>query len=250
MASRAAEPEVPFRAFSGANIYASIGNSRIGTLQAVTVSVTREVAALYSFSDANPKAFVKGKRGIAGTLVFTQFDRHALLQDIFKESFDKPLSDSNALFSSRFLENSVNRGILNQQAFRTRNFENANIVGDVADSLFDGGVAEEIQTELESVYDLVRKQRLRYADQIPEFDITITMVNEAGDAAFCVIGGIVLVNEGWGYTLDDLVSEVAYTYVARGITPLTAITDNRVPAGHKGFSSGTQSSGRQSILSA
>jgi len=86
------ETEVPYKAFSGANITATIGNKKLGSLQALTCSITREVAALYGFGDANPKAFVKGKRGIAGSLVFTQFDRHALLQEVFKEAFDNPFS--------------------------------------------------------------------------------------------------------------------------------------------------------------
>lgn len=219
----AIQPEVPYRAFSGANIHALIGNRRIGTLQAVTCSITREVAALYSFSDANPKAFVKGKRGIAGTLVFTQFDRHAILQDIFKDSFDEPLGKNNALFSTRFLNINSGNGLLSGESLPTRNFEQQ--VGSNAALAFPGGVADELQRELQDVYDLVKSQRLRYADQIPEFDITITMVNENGDAAFTVIGGIILVNEGWGFTLDDLTSEVAYTYVARYVTPLTSITN-------------------------
>jgi hypothetical protein len=219
--SFAASPEVPYRAFSGANIYATIGSRQIGTLQALTVSVTREVAALYSFSDANPKAFVKGKRGIAGSLVFTQFDRHALLMDLFKEAFNKPLETETGLFHTRFLGLDNQQSLLGGESIATRNFEQN--IGANAALAFDGGVAQSLQTELNSVYDMVRNQRLRYSDQIPEFDITVTMINESGDAAFCVVGGIVLVNEGWGYTLDDLVSEVAFTYVARYVTPLTSL---------------------------
>jgi hypothetical protein len=221
--SFATQPEVPYRAFSGANIHALVGNKRMGSLQAVTCSITREVGALYSFSDPNPKAFVKGKRGIAGTLVFTQFDRHAILQDIFKDSFDEPLAKNNALFSTRFLQVNSQQGLLSGESLATRNFEQA--VGSNAAASFPGGVAQDLQRELQDVYDLVKAQRLRYADQIPEFDITIAMVNEQGDAAFTVIGGVILVNEGWGWTLDDLTSEVAYTYVARYVTPLTSITN-------------------------
>jgi len=222
------ETEVPYKAFSGANITATIGNKKLGSLQALTCSITREVAALYGFGDANPKAFVKGKRGIAGSLVFTQFDRHALLQEVFKEAFDNPFSTplNQQLFSTRFAELNSNQGLLTGTAVRTRNFEHN--IGSSLSLAFPGGVREDLVEELESIYDLVRQQRLRYADQIPEFDITLSFINDSGDAAFCVIGGVTLVNEGWGYTLDDLTSEVAYTYVARHITPLTSLTNNRL----------------------
>lgn len=220
----ATQPDVPYKAFSGANIYATIGKRRVGTLQALTVSITREVAALYSFSDANPKAFVKGKRGIAGSLVFTQFDRHALLRDVFREAFDNPLASHQGMFHTRFLGANSQQGLLAGESVSTRNFDPVSNTAPGANASFAGGVNDEVTAELKSIYELVAQQRLRYSDQIPEFDITITMVNESGDAAFCVIGGVVLVNEGWGYTLDDLVSEVAFTYVARAISPLTAIS--------------------------
>jgi hypothetical protein len=56
---------------------------------------------------------------------------------------------------------------------------------------------------------MVANQRLNYADQIPESDLTVSIVNESGDAAFTVIGGVTRGNEGWGYSLDDLTSAVA-----------------------------------------
>ncbi len=214
-------PEVPYKAFSGANIYATIGHKRVGALQALTVSITREVVALYSFSDANPKAFVKGKRGIAGTLVFTQFDRHALLEDVFRGANRGTLGQNNQMFRSRFAENSD--ALLSSPLYATSNFEHDLTQG--VQNATGGAVGADISSELQTVYQLVKNQRRRYSDQIPEFDITVTMVNETGDAAFCVIGGIVLVNEGWGYTLDDLVSEVAFTYVARSISPLQSLTN-------------------------
>lgn len=221
-------PDTPYRAFSGANIYAMIGNRRVGTLQALTVSITREVAALYSFSDANPKAFVKGKRGIAGSLVFTQFDRHALLQDVFVDSFNKKLRDTNGNFHSRFLGAAEsNNTLADENLLQSRWFVSGEAAAAQASVLAGYSVGQDIRDQLQSVYDMVANQQNRYSDQIPEFDITVTMVNDAGDAAYCVIGGVQLVNEGWGYTLDDLTSEVAFTYVARGITPLTSLSTGK-----------------------
>jgi hypothetical protein len=215
-----------FKAFSGANIHATIGHLLVGTLQAVTVSITREVAALYSFADANPKAFVKGKRGIAGTLVFTQFDRHALLKGIFADIFDTPLGGKPAtLFTTQFLDaNNPSVGLFGGVAVPTQHFDDKK----VESALTTLGIADNssLKDQITDVYKLVGEQKFRYSDQIPEFDLTLNLVNESGDASFCVIGGVVLVNEGWGYTLDDMTSEVAFTYVARYVTPLTSVSGN------------------------
>ena len=72
-----------YSAFSGADMIAHINSTPVGTLQAVTISITREVAPIYSMGSADVKCFVKGKRGIAGTLSFSMFDRHAILYDAF-----------------------------------------------------------------------------------------------------------------------------------------------------------------------
>jgi hypothetical protein len=71
---------------------------------------------------------------------------------------------------------------------------------------------------------LISNQGLCGTDPLPEFDVNLTFVNEAGGVSSCKIGGIILVNDSWGYTLDELTSEAAYTYVARAITPLDSLT--------------------------
>jgi hypothetical protein len=217
-------PEVPYKAFSGANIYATIGHKRIGSLQSLTVSITREVAALYSFADANPKAFVKGKRGIGGTLVFTQFDRHAVLEDVFAGSNGARLRDNSGFFLSRFANNST--ALLNDPLAPSSNFDH-NIARGIRTGTSVSEIGQDIQAELETVYEMVANQQTQYVDQLPPFDITVTMVNEQGDAAFFAIGGVQLINEGYGYTLDDLTSESAFTYVARAVTPLRSLTQQQ-----------------------
>lgn len=62
-----------------------------------------------------------------------------------------------------------------------------------------------------------------YADEIPPFDITITMVNEYGMAAKFSLLGVEILNEGSGMSIDDITTEKACTFVARGITPLTPV---------------------------
>jgi hypothetical protein len=77
-----------YNSFSGVDIKATFGGTVIGELQGVSYSVTREKAPIYTMGSADPRSFSRGKRGIAGTLIFTVFDRSALIET-FKNKSDR-----------------------------------------------------------------------------------------------------------------------------------------------------------------
>ena len=56
-----------------------------------------------------------------------------------------------------------------------------------------------------------------YADEIPPFDITISFANEYGQKATTVIYGVEILNEGSGFSIDNVTSEKACTFVARRV---------------------------------
>lgn len=58
------------------------------------------------------------------------------------------------------------------------------------------------------------------SDQLPPFSIVIVATNEKGGAAIQIIHGITLVNYGTTYSIDDLYTEVTYSYVATDVLPL------------------------------
>src|ERR1019366_6073396 len=47
-------------------------------------SVTREKAPIYTLGSADARSFSRNKRGIAGSLIWVNFDRHALLNLVYK----------------------------------------------------------------------------------------------------------------------------------------------------------------------
>lgn len=49
-----------YTSFSGADIVAVFGDKVIGSLQAISYSVTREKVPIYSFGDPNPRSFSRG----------------------------------------------------------------------------------------------------------------------------------------------------------------------------------------------
>lgn len=194
-------------AFSGADIHAYIGNRKVANLVALSVSINREVAPIYTFGDPSPRTFVKGKRGIAGTMTFTQFDKHALIESVFNVgTFIKDIW----AHVDKFYANQVDRAFLDRVRY----------LRELAES---GGsnVSTNEQYILANAARIVAHRRIQYVDQLPPFDLTLVFINETGAFAYMALLGVQFANEGYGYTLDDLSSATAVTYVATGVRPLT-----------------------------
>jgi len=187
-----------YTTFSGADIVATFGGVEIGALSGITFSVTREKAPIYTMGSPNPRSFSRGKRGIAGSLIFTVFDRPALYQ----------------MLETNYAAN-------NPQNFFTR--VSNTLPGDPNHKR---GIAEFDKQQLDIV-----QQIPFYADQIPPFDITITFANEYGQGAVRSIYGVELLNEGSGASMDDIVIEETMTYVAREIGPMYKISNAQLTGG-------------------
>jgi hypothetical protein len=84
-----------YNSFSGVDIKAVFGNKVIGELQGISYSVSREKAPIFTMGSADARSFSRGKRGIAGSLIFIVFDRHAILSSLGGLS-----SDGGLLFQS------------------------------------------------------------------------------------------------------------------------------------------------------
>ena len=78
-----------YTSYSGADIVATIqaigGKPMVfGELQTITYSTHREVQPIRSIGNINPRGFTRGPRTIAGSMIFTVFDRH-VIQNVLKE---------------------------------------------------------------------------------------------------------------------------------------------------------------------
>lgn len=198
-----------YTTFAGCDIKAVFANKTIGEIQAISVQVTREKAGIYTMGSPNPRSFSRGKRGIAGSLIFIQFDRDALLEQLRDLKFQGDIDEIRAEFTD----------------------------GDIADAWqlqsvgSDVTAASPIGVPIDSSSSLVQQESDLttvdsdqmvlspfYADQIPPFDITLAAANEYGDLAVMGIFGVEFLNEGWGVSIDDLVSEKQYTYLCRDLS--------------------------------
>lgn len=59
-------------------------------------------------------------------------------------------------------------------------------------------------------------------DMLPPFDIVISFSNEFGMFSKMRINGVTIIDEGGTMSIDDLRIEQTYSYLARGIQPITA----------------------------
>lgn len=181
-----------YTTFSGADIVCSFGGTPIGALSGITWSVTREKAPIYTMGSPNPRSFSRGKRGIAGSLIFTVFDRPGLYTML-----DTHREDASLKYWTR--SHNILPGAGGQSDARHRG------VTPIGDQAYD-----------------VRSGVPYYADQIPPFDVTITFANEYGQAAVRSIYGLEILNEGSGASMDDIVIEETMTFVARDLGPMIA----------------------------
>lgn len=180
-----------YQSFSGADIKATFGNVVIGELASITVSVTREKAPVFTMGDPNPRSFSRGKRGIAGSLTFTVFDRDALSQ----------IKANSTVY---------------RQVFNSTGYRGAE--GQVLSS-----PSEDSQFSMEdnrSAWNT--KSTPIYSDEIPPFDITIAMMNEYGQSSDMRIYGVEILNEGMGMSVDDITTEKSCTFVARALDDMRA----------------------------
>jgi hypothetical protein len=204
-----------YNSFSGVDIKGVFGNKVIAELQAISYSITREKAPIYTMGSADPRSFSRGKRGIAGTLVFIIFDQGVMLShfgglappgDILPFQSDKDdIRPNFALASSGSLAATP----LYSQTTNTP----STVVQGQESNLATVGSDQAVAAPW-------------YTDQIPPFDVTLAAANEYGALAVMRIFGVEILNEGYGVSIDDIVSEQQHTYVARGILPWTPVVPN------------------------
>ena len=70
-------------------------------------------------------------------------------------------------------------------------------------------------------YRLLANARLfGLGDMLPPFDIIITAANEYGSFSKMKILGVTIIDEGGVMSIDDMITEETFTYMARGIQPM------------------------------
>ena len=143
----------------------------------------------------DPRAYSRNKRGIAGSLVWINFDRHALL-DLFYKARGLFIADQDEIrpqFQNPDTQDTV--ALFNSSVVRDAG-PSLSATIDQLDNMYTPSVGG--WTELATPW---------YSDQILPFDITLAAANEYGAMAGAKIFGVEILNEGTGVSIDDLVTE-------------------------------------------
>jgi len=189
-----------YTSFAGTDIQAVLDGRPIGNLMGISYSVTREKAPIYTMGSVDPRGYSRGKRGIAGSLVFTIFDRSALSALTDK---DQP---RHARYFAKFTD-VANPGDFAASGGTGMGRENTADMVEAAQGSLDAQGAL-FYSDLRNV---------NYVDQMPPFDIVLSAENELGTRMFMQILGVELLNQGSGVSVDDIVIESQMTFVARSI---------------------------------
>ncbi|MNY20023.1 hypothetical protein D3C86_1534840 [compost metagenome] len=226
--------------FSGSDLIVTVGPKTIGELQQISWAIQREKAPVYTFGSPDARSFSRGKRGIAGSLVFATFNRDALLEalkEIWHQIAPKAMftaAGNIAVQGSEDFKNALDLAAWNQASGNTTpagtGFSGTTQVGWNAahgsDNKWDPATGTWLQSQSKVAqppgFGLMRGDNILYADQVPPFDITMTFANEYGQAAFQKIYDVDILNEGSGVSVDTIVMERQMTYVARRISPIMA----------------------------
>jgi hypothetical protein len=212
--ANSAEYRQSYNSFSGVDMAVVVDNKLLGEIQGLSYTVTREKAPMYTMGSADPRSFSRGKRGIAGSMIFLVFDRNALL-DTLKDS---------ANYVANAYE--VPSGINEEEAF-----ENGAVGGAVAPvdnvTIFRGGGAGSTSAVSTTTSDVGYGwpttdkviARARYHDQILPFSVVLTAANEYGHIARMIIRGVEIMNCGTGLSIDDINTDESCTFVATSVVP-------------------------------
>jgi hypothetical protein len=151
------------------------------------------------------RSFSRNKRGIAGSLIWVNFDRHGLLDLVWKlgGKFIANIDDVRPQF------NTDDNVYLSQNAIFNSTLVRANGVA-------AGATIDQLNTKpMTAVDGMKQAAKPWYSDQILPFDITLAGASELGAATAMKIFGVEILNEGSGVSIVAEVTKMQATFVAR-----------------------------------
>lgn len=231
-----------YTSYAGVDIRVVINGAQVGSMQALSYAIQREKAPIYVMGSVDPISYSRGKRGIAGTMISLMLDNHLLQSKSFTGEYY--LGDNDEVFP-QIGGDSAKPGLLQGTSQLTDLNNDVNdpvSLQTVGDGQFEsiseefsgaGGVFSDVTTaagaflrqgqntsfDVNDVSNNYKVAPVFYVDQILPFDIAIVAVNEYGQSAQMRLYGCEILNEGSGFSIDDIVVENQMTYVCRTILP-------------------------------
>lgn len=200
--------------FSGADLVVSFGPRVIGELQQISWAINREKAPVYTLGSADYRSVSRGKRGIAGSLIFAVFNRDALLEEL-KNVWDQIVPP--AMFTAA---GNISLAMQEdfEEVFSLTGFDERTSKQKAQYGVL--GSDNKTRINVPAGFEIMKLENMIYIDQLPPFDVTMTFANEYGNAAFQKIYDVDLITDGSGVSVDTVVMERRITFIARRISPI------------------------------
>jgi len=191
---------------TGTDIFSVFNDSIISTIQGISYSITRQKAPIYTMGSPDPRCIARSKRGIAGSMIMTTFDRHCLGDFMAGSVFAAKRGSIETSVANPYVE----------PAPTTLQMEEAIQTTSPADI---GTLAALPDATAVNPGSLAVQAKPMFADQLLPFDSTMAAANEYGQGSMMRVFAIEILNEGSGISIDDTSNEVQMTYIARLVTP-------------------------------
>lgn len=245
--------------FSGADLVATFANKVIGELQQISWAVQRDKAPVFTCGSPDARSFSRGKRGLAGSMVFAVFDHDALvyaLQEVWDQIAPSAMftaAANNKLANSEDFSNALDMIKWNRKvteaalsgadnnasrvgfgfSFDPELHKDTSINAQIQQGSNNKPSIDELNNTITSWDDdaadkiyvpagfsPIRGQNVIYADTLPPFDVTLTFASEYGHTAFQKIYDVDILNESSGASVDTVVMARQVTWIARRLSPL------------------------------
>ena len=255
--------------FSGADLVATFANKLIGELQQISWAVQRDKAPVFTCGSPDARSFSRGKRGLAGSMVFAVFDHDALvsaLQTVWDDIAPSAMftaAANNVLSNSEDFTNAldmikwnatVSEAALNEDTASRAGYGfsfGSTAAGDYTNEISaqsapgsnnspnigSDGFVESWNKDGDKIFipagfAPIRGENVIYADTLPPFDVTLTFASEYGHTAFQKIYDVDILNESSGASVDTVVMARQVTWIARRLSPLIRGVYTRDEAGN------------------
>ncbi len=254
--------------FSGADLVATFANKVIGELQQISWAVQRDKAPVFTCGSPDARSFSRGKRGLAGSMVFAVFDHDALvsaLQTVWNDIAPSAMftaAANNVLSTSEDFTNALDMIKWNQTVsaaqldestadragygFSFGSTNSGDYTNEIsaqsapgsnntpnidANGFVESGGKDWDKIFVPAGFSPIRGENVIYADTLPPFDVTLTFASEYGHTAFQKIYDVDILNESSGASVDTVVMARQVTWIARRLSPLVRGIYTRDEAG-------------------
>lgn len=214
-------------AFSGSDLQMWFNDIPVAHVNSITCTINREIIGLYGMGTPDPLTMIKGKRAIVGSMTLTQFDKDAILYEVFNLHKGNPLSQADLIKDSdvyKLVTSTPNdqvdaNGVIAKgyQYFPDTVFSNDGI-SQLTNPNLDNRIAESVR--------FMRDRYINYIDELPPINVTIVGANDSGAAAFSNIFGIHFAQQTVGFSMNDLMTPTTYSFTAMLMTPWKPLFDS------------------------